>query len=131
MPAVHIEVRRADALEEEVAIIEAVHAALVTAFQIPPDDRDLRLTVHEPHRFSCSPRTPQPELRTLVSIDCFAGRSIAAKRTLYREIVTRLAALGIPEDHVSTIIREIPTENWGVVGGHAASDVDLGFDLDV
>lgn len=131
MPAVHIEVRRADAPEEEVAIIEAVHAALVTAFQIPPDDRDLRLTVDEPHRFSCSPQTPHPELRIVVFIDCFAGRSIAAKRTLSREIVTRLAALGIPEDHVSTIIREIPTENWGVAGGHAASDVDLGFDVTV
>lgn len=131
MPAVHIEVRRAYSHDEEVAIIEAVHAALVAAFKIPPDDRDLRLTVHEPHRFSCSPQTPHPELRTLVFIDCFAGRSIAAKRMLYREIVTRLALLGIPEDHVSTIIREIPTENWGVAGGRAASDVDLGFDLNV
>ncbi len=131
MPAVHIEVRRAYSQDEEVAIIEAVHAALVAAFEIPPGDKDVRLTVHEPHRFACSPDTRQPELRTLIFIDCFAGRSIAAKRNLYREIVTRLAVLGIPGDHVSTIIREIPTDNWGVVGGRAASDVDLGFNVNV
>lgn len=131
MPAVHIEVRRAYEPSDEVAIIEAVHAALVAAFQIPPADRDLRLTVHEPHRFACSPDLAHPELRTLVVIDCFAGRSAEAKRRLYREIVTRLAVVGIPEDHVSTIIREIPTDDWGVAGGRAASDVDLGFDIHV
>ena len=60
MPAALIEVRRTYSLEEEVAIIDAVHAALVTAFRIPPEDKDVRLIVHAPHRFACSPETPQP-----------------------------------------------------------------------
>jgi phenylpyruvate tautomerase PptA (4-oxalocrotonate tautomerase family) len=131
MPAALIEVRRRYTEEQEVAIIDAVHSALVAAFRIPPDDRDVRLIVHEPHRFACSPTAAQPEFRTLVSIDCFAGRSVAAKRALYGEIVDRLESVGIPRDHVTTIIREITTENWGLSGGHAACDVDLGFTVNV
>jgi phenylpyruvate tautomerase PptA (4-oxalocrotonate tautomerase family) len=66
-----------------------------------------------------------------VAIDCFAGRSVQAKRNLYREIVGRLSALGIPPDHVTIVLRESAVENWGVRGGQAACDVDLGFDINV
>lgn len=93
------------------AIIEAVHGALVATFKIPSDDKHVRLIAHEPHRFACPPTLTEPELLTLVSIDCFAGRSLQAKRNLYTEIVGRLA--GIPNDHVSITLREIETENGG------------------
>ena len=62
--------------------------------------------------------------------DRFAGRSIDAKRTLYREIVERLEALDIPRDNVSILLRENAPENWGL-SGRAACDVDLGFDINV
>jgi phenylpyruvate tautomerase PptA (4-oxalocrotonate tautomerase family) len=68
---------------------------------------------------------------TLVSIDAFAGRSLDAKRKLYRAIVANLEPLGIPKDHVKIVLREIPRENWGIRGGQAGSDVDLGFKVDV
>ena len=131
MPSALIEVRRDYTESDGAAIIEALHAALVEAFRIPPDDKDVRLLVHEPHRFACSPRHSQPELFTLVSIDCFAGRSVQAKRDLYQGIVRRFEQLGIPRDHVTITLREVPAENWGIRGGQAASDVDLGFDVHV
>ncbi|MBJ7473155.1 MAG: tautomerase family protein, partial [Solirubrobacteraceae bacterium] len=53
------------------------------------------------------------------------------KRELYREIVARLAPFGIPDDHVTVVLREIEQENWGIRGGQAACDVDLGFDVTV
>jgi hypothetical protein len=34
-------------------------------------------------------------------------------------------------DHVSVSLRESPTENWGIRGGQAACDVDLGFNVKV
>lgn len=129
MPSSQIEVRRRYSEQEEVAIIDAVHAALVAAFRIPLQDKDVRLVVHEPHRFACSPRLSEPEFFTLVSIDCFAGRSVQAKRNLYAEIVDRLATLGIPRDHVTITLRESPAENWGIRGGQAACDIDLGFNV--
>lgn len=131
MPGAVIEVRRTYSAAEEVAIIDAVHEALVVAFRIPPGDKHVRLLVHPSHRFACPPHLAEPDRATMVTIDCFAGRSLDAKRTLYAEIVGRLEPLGIPRDHVTTTLREITRENWGIRGGRAASDVDLGFEVEV
>ncbi|EHN13042.1 hypothetical protein PAI11_00430 [Patulibacter medicamentivorans] len=131
MPTVLIEVRRQYSPADEVAMIDAVHDALVAAFRIPAEDKHVRLVVHEPHRFACSPNQANPDAYTLVTIDCFAGRSLEAKRQLYAGIVGRLAALGIPRGDVAITLREIATENWGIRGGRAACDVDLGFEVEV
>ena len=111
--------------------MEAVHAALREAFGILPGDRHVRLIAHEPHRFACPPERSHPELSTHISIDAFAGRSLEAKRALYRGIVEKLEGLGIPKDHVKILLREISKENWGIRGGQAGCDVELGFKIDV
>jgi phenylpyruvate tautomerase PptA (4-oxalocrotonate tautomerase family) len=131
MPSVLIEIRRQYTREQETALIEAVHAALREAFRILPGDRNVRLVVHEPHRFACPPDRSQPDLYTHISIDAFAGRSLDAKRDLYKGIVRNLESLGIPRDHVKILLREIPRENWGIRGGQAGCDVELGYKIDV
>lgn len=131
MPTVLIEVRRRYEPAEEVAIIDAVHGALVSAFQIPAQDKHVRLVAHEPHRFAVPDHLAQPEYHTLVSIDCFTGRSLEAKRLLYAGVVANLAVLGIPGDHVTITLHEVDRENWGIRGGQAASDIDLGFNVRV
>jgi len=128
MPSATIEVRRPYAEAEGTALLEAVHASLVEAFKIPAADKNLRLVTHEPHAFAVRPGLAFPELYTFVTIDCIAGRSIDAKRALYAQIVRRLSDLGNPADHVLILVRESPVENWGIRGGQAASDVELGFD---
>ena len=130
MPSSLIEVRRRYTPEQEVALIDAVHGALVAAFRIPPEDRYLRLATFEPHRMVNGLDAGRADTYTRVTIDCFSGRSIEAKRNLYREIVERLEALGIPRQDVSILLRESAVENWGS-GGRAASDDDLGFDVNV
>jgi|SRR5581483_4079587 len=131
MPHVLIETRRESSEAEETALIDAVHGALIRAFRIPEDDRHLRLLCHSPHRFAVPPGLAQPDRFTQISVDAFAGRSLDAKRALYSEIVASLEPLGIPPDHVSILVRDAPRENWGIRGGQAASDVELGFDVDV
>jgi hypothetical protein len=126
-----IEIRRAISAEEESRLMEAVHAALREAFKLLPGDRNVRLIAHEPHRFACPPNRSHPELYTHISIDAFAGRSLDAKRALYRSIVEKLEGLEIPRDHVKILLRELPEENWGIRGGQAACDVELGFKIDV
>ncbi len=42
-----------------------------------------------------------------------------------------LAEPGIPRDHVTIVLRESETENWGIRGGQAAFDIDLGFNVNV
>ena len=131
MPNVVVEIRRTIPAEKEVEMIEAVHAALREAFKIPPGDRNVRLVAHEPHRFACPTGLRNPELYTFVRIDAFAGRTLEAKRALYRKVVTNLESLGIPKDHVLILLGDVPLENWGIRGGQAASDVTLGFKVDV
>jgi phenylpyruvate tautomerase PptA (4-oxalocrotonate tautomerase family) len=131
MPSVVIEIRKGYAREQETALMEAVHGALLSAFRILPGDRNVRLLVHEPHRFACPPHLAQPELYTHVTIDAISGRSLDAKRALYRTIVENLSVLGIPKDHVKILLRDLPRENWGIRGGQAAIDVELGFKVDV
>jgi hypothetical protein len=57
--------------------------------------------------------------------------SIDAKRDLYKAIVNNLEPLGIPKDHVKILPREIQKENWGICGGQAGCDVELGFKVEV
>lgn len=131
MPSTTIDVRKRRSEADEIAIIDAVHAALVAAFRIPENDKHVRLIEHLPHRLAHPPSLAEPELMTLVTVDCFAGRSVDAKRALYREIVERLSALGIPADHITITVRDLATENWGIRGGQAACDVNIGFDINV
>jgi Tautomerase enzyme len=63
--------------------------------------------------------------------DAFPGRCIQAKRALYQAMVANLAPLGIPRNHLLITLRDIPLTDWGVRGGQAACDVDVGFDLKV
>ena len=111
--------------------MEGVHSALREAFKILSGDRNVRLIVHEPHRFACPPAREKPESYTHISIDAFAGRSLEAKRCLYGAIVKNLEPLGIPKDHVKILLRELPKENWGIRGGQAGCDVELGFEINV
>jgi len=131
MPSVLIEVRKEYPPETESQIMEAVHAALRDSFKILPGDRNIRFIAHQPHRFQCPPDRESPEFYTHISIDCFAGRSLDAKRLLYQTIVKNLEVFGIPNKNVKIMLREITAENWGVRGGIAACDIDLGFKIDV
>lgn len=131
MPSILIETRRSYTPEHEQAIMNAVHGALREAFKIKSNDRNVRLVAHEPHRFACPPDKTKPELYTHISIDALSGRSLEAKRALYKAIVDGLESLGIPKDHVSILLREAPASDWGIRGGQAACDVDLGFKVNV
>ncbi len=64
-------------------------------------------------------------------IDLFTGRSLDAKKALYQAIVRNLEPFGIPGDQIKVLLREIPAENWGIRGGVPASEVELGFEVNV
>jgi 5-carboxymethyl-2-hydroxymuconate isomerase len=130
MPSTTIEVRRNYSEAEETAILEAVHGALVEAFHIPPHFRNLILVVHPPHRFLGRPDRENPDRFTNISIFVLPGRTLEAKRRLYKAIVERLEPLGIPAMCVLIKLHELPSENIAVRGGQAVCDIDLGYSLD-
>ena len=131
MPSVLIEIRKNYSKSEEIALMDALHGALVDSFKIKPTDKTIRLIVHEPHRFAHPPTLTQPEFFTHITINAFTGRTLEAKRNLYQAIVARLGAFGIPPDHILILLQESPLENWGVRGGQAACDIDLGFKVEI
>ena len=71
------------------------------------------------------------ERYTLINIDLFSGRSLTAKKVLYRAIVSNLGKYGIPADHIKVLLRESAAENWGIRWGIPASEIELGFKVDV
>jgi phenylpyruvate tautomerase PptA (4-oxalocrotonate tautomerase family) len=129
MPLVRIEILRGRPVAERQQLLEGVHAALVEAFGIPDDDRTQRIIEHDLDNFEVPPGVG--ERYTLVEIIAFPGRSAAAKRHLYQAIVRNLEAAGIPANDISIVLQEPPMENWGVRGGKPASEVDLGFRVDI
>lgn len=66
-----------------------------------------------------------------MEITAFAGRTVDAKRLLYKNIIDNLKKLGIDAMDIFIVICEEPLENWGIRGGIPASDLDLGFKVDV
>jgi phenylpyruvate tautomerase PptA (4-oxalocrotonate tautomerase family) len=129
MPNVTIEVRKRYSKEHEIGIIDAVHAALMEGIKTPEWDRTIRLIVHEAHRFAAPPAAD--ERYTLIDIDLIVGRSLRAKKALYRALVSNLAKFDIPAEQIKILLRESTAENWGVRGGVPASEVDPGFRVDV
>lgn len=130
MPLVKVEILSGKTKEYKKLLLDSIHAALVEAFKIPDNDRLQRLYELEPDNFERTEgRTDQ---FTLIELTVFKGRSIEAKRKLYETIVKNLyESNGIENFDVFIVIHEPPLENWGIRGGKAAVDLDLGFKIDV
>ena len=113
----------------EASVIEAVQEALLTSLKIPDDDRDVVLDVYDETTRIIPPGRSQRYTR--VEIIMFFGRSLNAKKLLYKTLVENLAALGVPTNEIKIVLIEVPPQDWGVRGGLPASEVDLGFKIDV
>jgi phenylpyruvate tautomerase PptA (4-oxalocrotonate tautomerase family) len=128
MPCVRIATGRW-AAGMEMALIEAVQAALVSAFRIPDGDRDVVLDLYDERRRIVS--AGRSERYTRVEIIGIAARSPDAKRALFRATVDNLARLGVPPEESRIVLIEPPAENWGVKGGVPASEAEMGFRIEV
>lgn len=129
MPLAKIEVRKSRPDSEVAALIDAVYQAQREALKVPEDDRQIRYIEHKPEHFAVPPG--KTENYTFVEITLFPGRSLDAKRKLYQSIVRRFGELGIVPSDVFIVLNEPPLDNWGIRGGVPASEMDIGFKLDV
>jgi phenylpyruvate tautomerase PptA (4-oxalocrotonate tautomerase family) len=129
MPLAKIEVRRSRPASEVKALIDAVYQAQREALKVPEGDCQIRYIEHKPEHFAVPPE--KTENYTLVEITLFPGRSLDAKRILYRSIVGRFGELGIAPTDIFIVLNEPPLDNWGIRGGVPASEVDIGFKLTV
>lgn len=129
-PLVKIEIRKGKSDEYKKAILDGIHQALVDAFSIPDSDRFQRIYELSKLDFECPP--DRSDAVTIIQMTIFPGRSLEAKRKLYKNIVHNLGENpGIDGHDITIILLEPPINNWGVRGGKPASEVDFGFKIDV
>jgi len=121
---------RRESLERRRAeLSEAIHGAIMTALEYPPEKKFQRFIAFDADDFI------YPEDRgddyTIIEISMFEGRSDAAKRALIAELFARVEArTGIRPHSVEITITETPKVNWGIRGQNAA-DRTLGYRVDV
>jgi phenylpyruvate tautomerase PptA (4-oxalocrotonate tautomerase family) len=129
MPLVRIDIVTGKSAEYKKALLNGIHDALEEAIKIPDSDRRQRL--YELNDFDFE-RTGRTDAYTIIEITMFKGRSFEAKKALYSAIVRNLeASPGIPGGEVTIVIHEPPLENWGIRGGKPASEVNLGFNVNI
>lgn len=129
MPLVKIEIYKGKGKAYKQAILDGVHKALVTAFRIPENDRNQRIYELDEENFERN--TNKTDQFSIIEITAFKGRSMEAKRKLYREIFHNLKRdPGIPESDILVYLIEPQLENWGIKG-LPASNINLGFEVNV
>ena len=129
MPDILIEVSGAWLEGRQTAFLETVHGAVVRALNTPDDEPLARLVEHPAVNYL----TPHSagECFTRIEIALFKGRSLDVKRRLYQELAHSLGPFGVPSADVKVVLVEVPPENVGFRGGQAASDVDIGYAIDI
>ncbi len=128
MPIAHVHIVRGRSGAQKKAILDGLHTALVETFRIPDSDRTQILHEHDPEHFESG---KGPEF-TLIELTVFPGRSVDVKRMFYEALVGNLEKNpGIPREKVLVVLHEPALNNWGIRGGRPASEIDIGFRLDV
>jgi phenylpyruvate tautomerase PptA (4-oxalocrotonate tautomerase family) len=130
MPLVKVELLKGKSPEYKRAILDGIHHALMDCFKVPEDDRIQRLYELDADSFVFEAgKTPD---FILIELTVFKGRSLDAKRALYKAIADNLQeALGIKRTDVLIVLNEQPLDNWGVRGGIPASEAELRANLNV
>lgn len=108
---------------------DTLHACIVEAFQYPDSKRAHRFFELEPEDFY------YPEGRTnfytILEISLFEGRSLRAKKELYRLLFERFEKeLSITPNDLEITLTETPTHNWGI-RGKSGDELALDYSITV
>ena len=97
------------------ALSDAVHAAVVEAFQYPREKRFHRFIQLDDADFVFP--ADRSDRYAIIEIAVFEGRSAEAKKALIRGLFERIAAAtGIPPRDIEITIFETPRHAWGHQG---------------
>ncbi|GGB92373.1 tautomerase family protein [Cellulomonas carbonis] len=109
-------------------VSDAVHAAVVGAWEIPEPKRFHRFLLLEDDELVAPGRGPA---YLLVEVVCFTGRSPEAVRRLLRALMDGVApALGLGVDDLEVVVVEVPPSRWGI-RGRTGDELELDYRVDV
>jgi len=121
VPLVTLTVRRPKSAEFKAAVLDAVHAALVSA-GVPAADRFQRVLELTENDFRFDPaypdlKSPRDADFVLIEILWSVGRSVKVKKKMLAELMESLAHAGLNTENVMVCIKETSWENWAFGGG--------------
>jgi phenylpyruvate tautomerase PptA (4-oxalocrotonate tautomerase family) len=117
------------ALVPRIALLsDAIHSAAVSTLHLPIEKRFHRFIPLDPEHFI----TPQDRsvAYTIIEVSMFEGRSTATKKDFIRQLITNVAAVGVPPLDVEITITETPRANWGI-RGVPADELQLDYSVEV
>jgi phenylpyruvate tautomerase PptA (4-oxalocrotonate tautomerase family) len=129
MPLAKISILKGRSASDKKKLLDAVHLSLVGAFKIPDNDRTQRVYEFEHADFEI--QDDRSDKYTIIEIIIFPGRSVEAKKKLYKQIFSHLKELGYQDNDATIVLHEQSLDNWRLRGGKSAREIDLGFSLDV
>ncbi len=129
MPVTLVSILKGRSSGEKRALMAAVQGAIADTLKLPPQDRNLRLSVHDAEEWLLP--EGKSDRYVLVEIALFAGRTPETKGGLYAAIVAALEGLGVDRGDVFIRVIEQPRENFGIRGGQRADLVQLGYEVKV
>jgi 4-oxalocrotonate tautomerase len=123
MPLVRIDLPASTSAHDIAAVSASVHQAMVDTFQVPLTDRFQTITRRAADELICTPEFLDVQHTgqvVFVQITCSPGRTLDAKKALYQQIVTRIAAqTPFPANDIIINLVETARENWSFGKGIA------------
>jgi phenylpyruvate tautomerase PptA (4-oxalocrotonate tautomerase family) len=123
MPLVKIYLRKGKSPEYLRSVSDAVHQALVTTANVPPDDRFHIIEQLDADRLIAHPSyggVNRSDDLLIVEITLNVGRTVEVKKRLYAAIASHLgAAADVRPDDIVVSLIEVAKENWSFGGGKA------------
>lgn len=121
MPIVTLTVRKPKSRSFKTAVLDAIHAAIVSS-GVPPTDKFQRVIELDADDFRFDPSYPDLKLErnddfVLIEILWSVGRSVKVKRKLLEELMVNLERSGLSRENVMVCFKETSWENWSFGGG--------------
>ncbi|WP_051940281.1 tautomerase family protein [Stenoxybacter acetivorans] len=127
MPIVKVEESTIRSITEQQEIISCIFKNLKNIFGVADEELQARYQYFSADTFY-SPSNNSNYIH--IEIILFKGRSLNAKRKLYKQITIDLASLLniLPKD-ILILLNEQVSENWGMHGGLSADEIDFGYNI--
>ena len=121
MPLVTLTVRKPKSKAFKDTVLDAVHAALVSA-GVPAADKFQRVIELDAEDFRFDPgypdlKSPRSDDYALIEILWSVGRSVKVKKKLLEQLMATLTRAGFDTEQVMVVFKETAWENWAFGGG--------------
>ncbi len=123
MPLVRIDLVQGKPAAYRQAIGAMIHEAMVSAINVPLEDRFQIVTEHAPENHIFSPSylgIAHTDDIVFIQITLNAGRTTEMKKALYKAIADGLhERIGLRREDVFIVLTEVAKENWSFGNGEA------------